>query len=203
MRIRVVGYAQRSRGSRLLHTRRDVDRHSSDRARAFHAAAQQHVTGVDADAHVESGLPERSVDFHAKRSSKLKQSEAAAHRALRVVLLRFVGAEHRQYIVAKVLQYLAAMFLHACRRTREHAVHQCMDLLGIKSLGERGRSHAIEEEDRDLLESLPGNPRFCVEHSKPGAHCGSGRVDDRTAQNLSLCLKCSNAGLKLLSLRGH
>ena len=161
LRVGVVADAQAPGRRGLLHPCGDVHRDAANAAIGIHAAAEQHAAGVDADANVEAFVTVRRPHFGAERLAEVEQGQAAAHGALGVVFLGFVGAEGGQDAVAGVLQDLAGMRLDDGRAACQGVVHDGADRLGVEVLSEGGRADHVEEQDADLPEALCRHRRRC------------------------------------------
>ena len=200
--VRVVADAQRAGRRGLFHARGDVDGDAADAAFGIDAAAEQHVAGVQADANVEAAVAVGALDLGAKGAALGEQRQAAAHGALGVVFARQIGAEHREQVVAGVLQDLAVVCLDDCRAARERAVHHGVDFLGVEALAQLRRADDVEKEDRDLLERLAG-ASVRGQFGEPGAQRGQAGVDEGVAEQAALSFQPFDDGLELFTFRWH
>jgi hypothetical protein len=199
--VGVVADPQRAGRRGLLHARRDVDRLAADAALLVDAAAEQHAAGVDADAHAGASEAMRRLDLGAQRGAELEQGEAAADRALGIVLGGLVGAERGEQVVAGVLQNLAAVRRDDPTAARQHAVHHRGDRLGVEVLAERGGADHVEKEDADLAERLGRLLRGLAQRREPSLQAAQCHVDHLVAELPALCLERDDARLEPLLLR--
>ena len=127
-------------------------------------------------------------------AAEFEQRQAAAHRALGIVLARFVGTEHGEQVVAGVLQHLAVVGFDDRGEARQRAVHDRVIVFGVEVLAQRGGAHDVEKQDADLLERLRrlGSARL-AQRSELGASRGSSGVDDRIAKSRALGLQRGDA----------
>jgi len=196
--------AQTASGGSLLHAGCDVDGDTANGTLEVDAASEKHIARVNSHAHIETRMAETSLHFGAKHLAECELREATRYGALGVILSRLVGAEHSQDAVARVLQHLAAMFLHQRSQAVQRPVHHFADGLGIQMLAERSRADDVEKQDGDLLQRLHeiGRVRF-RESSQLRAQRSYARVDDSVTQDTALRLDGGDRGFELLLLRGH
>jgi len=138
MHVGFVTDAQAARRCSLFHTRGNVHCGAANGARGAGAPSKQHAAGVDANADVEAGVALSAADFFAEFAGQCQQCQPASNGALGVVFLGLVGAEHRQYAVAGVLQHLAAECVDDLRTPHERAVYNVVNVFGIQPLAKQG-----------------------------------------------------------------
>ncbi len=177
---------------------------AADAVLGVDTATQQHAAGVHPHANVEAVVPMLAVYLCAKLPAPRRVARGRAHRAFGIVLACFVGPEHREHVVAGVLQHLPAMALNDSRESRKGAIHDVAGLLGVEALAQRGRSDDVEEQDRDLLQCLGGNVRGRVrECGQFGAQRNECRVDERIAEQRALGFEPGDGAFELFSLPRH
>ena len=206
--VGVVADAHAAGRCGLFHAGGDIDRHAADRRLGIDPAAEQHAAGVDTHPHVHAGVAVLALDLLAECASLGQQGQPAAHAALGVVFARSIGAEHRQQVVARVLQHPATMPADDGGAARQRAVHHARDLLRVEALAQRGRADDVEKEDRDLLQlGCRGAGRCeCGRRGQPREPFAQRRqrdLDHRVAEQTALRLQRGNAGLQLFQLGCH
>ena len=188
----VVADAQTAGRRGLLHARGDIDGDAADAGVAVDAAAEQHAAGVDAHAHAEARMAMTLQHLLAERAALGQQCQPAAHGAHGVVLARLVGAEDGEQVVARVLQYLAAVRVDDGGAARECAIHHRMNVLGIQMLAELRRANDVEEQDRHQLEALfrrDVGRRVVHERGQAGAERRQPGIHECVAEQAALRLK--------------
>ncbi len=133
----------------------------------------QHLAGLDADAHRELRLAlagERPVQLAQHRL----HLEGRTHGALGVVLVGLRDAEHGEHRVAHELLEVSPVARDLLRQPIERAAHDRLHDLGVFLLGERGRADEVGEQRRRELPLHATRRRLGVERrrareAEPGA----------------------------------
>ena len=154
MAVGVVADAHPADRRRLFHPRRDVDRDAAYRAVAVDAAAKQHLPGVDAHAQLEVGEAVAVAKALGQGRRRGDERQAGADRALRVVFVRPVGAEHREQAVARVLEDAAVLRFHERGQVFERTVEHAVQILGIEVLAQTGGADHVGEKHRRGFQPL-------------------------------------------------
>jgi hypothetical protein len=134
-----------------LEARRDVHRVADGEVLLATFAAHRSdddVAGVDPDADVQADLPVPDRPA-AQLAGGIDQVESRPDRAHRVVLVGDRRPEEREESIAQELRNAASVPLDDRREPGQRRIDHGLPVLGVEALGDGGRAHDVEEEDRD------------------------------------------------------
>ena len=188
--------AQATRRRGLFHARSDVHGQPANAPFGIHAAAQQHRPGVDADAHIEAVVTMAQSDLFALARALRQQCKARVDRALGVVFAGYIGTEHGQQAIARILKYPATVGCHDGGETLHRVVHDGMNVFRIEPLAQRRGANDVGEQNRHLLELLI--EFLAAQDGQPEVKRHQRRVDHGIAQRCALRLQCGDPGFDLV-----
>ena len=142
------------RGHRLQ-PRGGVDDVAHRRVLGAGERADEHLAGVDADAHADVDGAARPGLGH-RAGDRLLHPQPGPHGAFGVVLVRHRGAEQGEDPVAEQLVDPAAVLGDVVDEAGEAAIDQALGLLGVHVLGERGEPDEVGEQHGDDAPLLVG-----------------------------------------------
>jgi hypothetical protein len=132
------------------------------------------LAGRDADSNVERDARAPLVQL----ADPVQDRERRTYRTFGVIAARERRAEHRHHAVAHVLLDCPAEALDALADYLVVQLVALADVLGIGTVGRRGRPHHVDEQDRDelaLLVGCDGGELVAARGAEPGAF-GRGRA---------------------------
>ena len=147
-----------SRRSQRLQPRGGVDHVAHRRVVGAGQRADEHLAGVDADAHLDRGV---GTGLHDEGAERLLHPQRGPHGPLRVVLVGDRRSEQGDDAVAEQLVDAAAEQLDVGDQPLEAGLDQALDVLRVAALGERGVADDVGEEDRDDPALLERDRRPC------------------------------------------
>lgn len=199
---RVMADAQRSRRSGLLHARGDVDADAADVVAVVNTGTQQYRSCADADAHAEPGYAMVRLEPWRQRARLLDQGQATPHCPLGVVLPDAMGAEQREHAVPGIAQHAAFILFDDAAELPECFMKYRAHVFGIKTSGNLGRPHDIEEEHRHHAQRFVATG-WCIERVQTLAKRRQCHVDDGISKKRALRLESRNRGLDIGANGSH
>ena len=131
-----------------LQPRRGVDHVAHGRVLGAGQRADEHLAGVDPDAHADVDVAVGRRAGH-RAVQRVLHPQAGAHGALRIVLVRHRRAEQGEDPVAEQLVDPAAVLGDVVHEAGEGPVDQPLGLLGVHVLGQGGEPDEVGEQHGD------------------------------------------------------
>ena len=193
--------AQTAARRTLFHAPCEIDGHTHGAVIGFHASAEKHLTGVDADTNRKFSHAIVAVYILRIRRRIVEQREARAHRAFGIVLARDIGAERSRQAVAHETQHASAVRFDDGAESGQRTVHQGQRVFGVEQLTHARRVRYIGEQYGDLLELLGGAARALAGRGKRRTQGRKSGIDDCVAEERALRFQRADCLFDLIPFR--
>ena len=116
-----------------------------------------------------------------KPSRLLEDRKPCAHGALRIVFVCFIRTKDGEQTVARILEDAATLRLDDWCEVLQRAVHDGVDVFGVKRLAQRRGPNHVREQNRHHFELL----LRCPQCGESGSQRGQGDVHDSVTEDVA------------------